>query len=277
MKILVFSATYDEAGNVGGLLNEIVKAVPHADILVVDDASSDGTAAIMRNLQLPQLTIIERPRKMGLGTAHLLAFCYAMHHEYDVLVTLDADGSHQPSSIPLLIGKIEEGNDFAIGSRYCSGGRCDYTGYRLRVSQAANMAARQLLDIPLSEFTTSFRAFRVMRIRELWLPGLRRGGYSFFMALVVDGARHGFRMAEIPIHFLERGYGASKIAKLEIFRGIVNLLRLVFVRRLLTFNSRNGHGLTSCQTCGSPYAWIGRKSFVGNASKGGCVKCGVES
>ncbi|WP_406623086.1 glycosyltransferase [Acidovorax sp. SDU_ACID1] len=276
MRVLVFSATYDEAGNIGGVLNGTVDAVPYADILVVDDASTDGTVAVMRGLQLPQLTIIERPGKMGLGSAHLLAFCHAMHCGYDVLVSLDADGSHQPCAIPLLIEKIREGNDFVIGSRYCAGGRCDYTGYRLHVSQVANRAARRLLGIALSEFTTSFRAFRVTALRRLWLPGLRRGGYSFFMAAVVEGARNDFQMVDVPIHFLRRGYGVSKIAKLEIFRGMATLLQLAVVRRLPVSKSRRGGGLAPCRSCASPYAWIeGMPSGAYARDGGGCVQCGA--
>ncbi|MGE8317177.1 MAG: glycosyltransferase [Comamonas sp.] len=277
MKTLVFSATYNEAGNVRSLLAGIAQAAPHADILIVDDGSKDGTAAAMREMQLPQLTIIERPGKMGLGTAHLLAFRYAMHHAYDVLVTMDADGSHETSSIPHLLGKMDGPHDFAIGSRYAPGGSCDYSGYRLRVSQAANLAARLLLNIRLTEFTTSFRAFKVARLQELPLSRLDMGGYSFFLTTVVECARRGFRMTEIPIHFRERGYGSSKIPPFEIFRGMQNLLRLVFVKAWGRPQSRQQGDMQACAACGTTYSWISRQPDGASANPGVCVRCGVRS
>jgi dolichol-phosphate mannosyltransferase len=274
MKTLVFSATYNEAGNVRGLLEGITAAAPEADILIVDDGSGDGTAAVMREMRLSRLTIVERPGKMGLGTAHLLAYCYAIRHGYDVLVTMDADGSHEPASIPALIDQIEQGHDFAIGSRYVHGGDCDYSGYRLRVSQAANLGARVLLGIRLYEFTTSFRAFKVHTLKRLAFADLMVGGYSFFLTTVVELARRGARMTEVPIHFRERGYGTSKIPPFEIFRGMHNLARLALIKALRPTPTDLEQALHGCVACGCQYAFV--PPMAGQqAHSGMCVQCGA--
>jgi dolichol-phosphate mannosyltransferase len=273
MKILIFFATYNEAGNVGKLLEGILRAAPAADILVVDDSSADGTVEVMTGLGLTNLTILQRRGKLGLGTAHLLAFCYAAHQEYDVLVTMDGDGSHDPSNLPSLLSKMNEGEDFAIGSRYMPGGSCDYSGYRLRVSQAANLAARVLLGIKLSEFTTSYRAFRVSRLKTFAFDKLLVGGYSFFLTTVVEAARRKMRMAEVPIQFRERGYGTSKIPPFEIFRGMMNLLRLTIIKLFTKHKNTNAQVLMRCEKCTTTYSFV---PTHGPARKGAgkCVFCG---
>jgi dolichol-phosphate mannosyltransferase len=166
-KLLVFFATYNEAGNVERLLGKITSVAPEAHILVVDDNSSDGTVEVMQQLHLPQLTIIRRKGKLGLGTAHLLALAYARHHGYDVVATMDGDLSHDPADLPALVSELVKGSDIGVGSRYMPGGSCDYSGYRLYVSRLGNIAARCLLGLKLHEFTTSFRAFRVDALPRL--------------------------------------------------------------------------------------------------------------
>lgn len=270
MKTLIFSATYNEAGNVQALLTGIAAEAPHADILIVDDNSRDGTVEVMRGLEMEKLVIVQRPGKLGLGTAHLFAFCYAAHYGYDVLVTMDADGSHEPSSISELLEKIQRGSDFVIGSRYAPGGACDYFGYRLRVSQAANIAARILLGVRISEFTTSFRAFRVDGLKTLSFPDLLVGGYSFFLTTVVELARRKMRLSEVPIHFRERGYGTSKIPPFEVFRGMANLMRLAAIKHLTRRPSLETQSLHACKNCENPYSFV-----ITHGVSGVCLHCGA--
>lgn len=251
---LIFFATYNEAGNVASMVDRISLVVPHADILVVDDSSKDGTLDILRGLPCPRLTVVVRPGKLGLGTAHLLAWKYAIHHGYEALVTMDGDHSHDPADIPRLLARLHENVDVVIGSRYTEGGACDYTGYRLRVSQAANISARQLLRIPLSEFTTSFRAFRVNALDRIDFDTLMVGGYSFFLTVIVQAHLHGLRLAEVPIHFHERNAGVSKIPPLEVFRGIANLLRLGVVCHLKRPSLDHKNLERACQVCGCAYS-----------------------
>jgi dolichol-phosphate mannosyltransferase len=271
MKTLIFFATYNEAGNVASLLERITQYAPSADIVVVDDNSPDGTAEVIRQLGRDNVTVLLRKGKLGLGTAHLLAFCYAVAHNYDVLVTMDADGSHDPQHLPALLERLGSGRDFVIGSRYMKGGSCDYDGYRLRVSQAANIAARMLLSIKLTEFTTSYRAFLVERLRGLEFKALLVGGYSFFLTTVVEGARRGWSLGEVPIHFRERGYGTSKIPPFEIFRGMANLLRLAGIKLFNGEPATSAFVPAACHACGTGYSAV--KTDNGSV----CMFCGTAS
>ena len=276
MKTLIFFATYNEAGNVTSMIERITQSAPHADILVVDDSSKDGTLDILASLARPNLNVIVRPGKLGLGTAHLLAWKYAIHHDYDVLVTMDGDHSHDPADIPRLIEGLGESTDLVIGSRYAEGGKCDYTGYRLRVSQAANKAARLLLGIKLSEFTTSFRAFRVRRLNDIDFDTLVVGGYSFFLAVIVQAHRHGLKVAERAIHFHERNAGVSKIPPLEIFRGMANLLKLTFITHFTRISPMFNNVSLDCKQCHGQASRISIRSRT--AGKGVkdevCLHCG---
>lgn len=278
MRKLIFFATYNEAGNVPQLVAGIIANAPDADILVVDDNSSDGTVDALKASGAANLRILVRKGKLGLGTAHLLAFCYAIEHGYDVLVTMDGDGSHDPEHLPALLSPMNSGNDFTIGSRYMTGGSCDYSGYRLRISQLANRVARLLLRIRLTEFTTSYRAFRVDTLRTLSFQSLLVGGYSYFLTTVVELARRGARLVEVPIHFRERGYGESKIPPFEIFRGMANLLRLVVIKTVCKMPAVKKHECLTCQSCGTSYSWIAQSHSEQHASEGGtCVYCGATS
>lgn len=269
MKTLIFFATYNEAGNVASLLERIAQYAPSADIVVVDDNSPDGTAEVIRQLGRDNVTVLLRKGKLGLGTAHLLAFCYALAHGYDALVTMDADGSHDPQHLPSLMEQLGTGRDFVIGSRYMKGGACDYDGYRLRVSQAANIGARLLLSIKLTEFTTSYRIFKTDKLRTLDFGALLVGGYSFFLTTVVEAARRGWSLGEVPIHFRERGYGSSKIPPFEIFRGIANLLRLAVVKLVGGKPPALSFSPQACAACGTGY------SLVGAPQNKVCVFCGA--
>jgi dolichol-phosphate mannosyltransferase len=232
VKVLVFTATYNERENIAPLIGEICRIVPMADILVLDDNSPDGTGVFLDEIAdiNPLVKVIHRKAKLGLGTAHSLAMIYAIKHGYDFLVTMDADHSHSPADIPRLISRLcteDDGNaDFVIGSRYMPGGSCDYGGYRKFLSVGGNWLTRAVTGIPMHEFTTSFRAFRVDKLAQSNFGWVENGGYSFFLEVAIRLHRAGLEVAEVPIHFYDRNAGASKIPKLEIFRGIKKLLIL---------------------------------------------------
>jgi dolichol-phosphate mannosyltransferase len=252
VKTLIFSATYNERTNVDLLLEKLFALDPTYEVLIVDDNSPDGTGRHLDVLAAnnPRLHVVHRPAKLGLGTAHQLAMVYAVQHDYDRLVTMDADLSHDPAEIPALLAALDDA-DFVIGSRYAAGGSSDYTGYRRFLSVAANTLARLLLRIPLHEFTTSFRAFRVSMLRSRRCAKLKAQGYSYFMETVHRLHRAGFRMREVPIQFRDRHSGVSKIPRFEILNGIAKLLRLA----------------------GS--AWFGNKEFVAAPEiDGPCYACG---
>jgi len=230
-KTLIFTATYNERENIKLFLDRIWKAYPEFNVLVVDDNSPDGTGALLDEMskECKRLMVVHRPQKLGLGTAHHLAMLFAIRNDYDVLITMDADLSHDPGEIPVLITALEK-SDFVIGSRYMPGGLCNYSGYRLWVSKTANSAARALLGIKLNEFTTSFRAFRVAKLAKVNFLKMHNNGYSFFMESLYRFSQSGFRMVEVPIRFQDRYSGVSKIPKLEIFRGAIKLIHLSLSR-----------------------------------------------
>lgn len=229
---LVFTATYNEADNVENLLNEIISHLPDADILIVDDHSPDGTGPLLDQLAAKnsRIHVVHRPSKLGLGTAHLLAMKYALHHNYEHLITMDADFSHNPKYLAIMKQLLED-NDFVIGSRYAKGGRCDYGLVRTLISRTANTLARYLLGIPTHEATTSYRGFSVDLLRQMDLNSIWSDGYSFFMESIFVVRLATRKLAEFPIHFEDRRAGTSKISKREIFKAIYNIFRL-FYRRL---------------------------------------------
>ena len=218
---------------------------------------------------------------MGLGSAHSLAMLYAMDHGYDCLVTMDADLSHAPSDIPRLLSGIEQGADFVIGSRYMPGGSCDYQGYRKQLSVVGNYFARLLLQIPIHEFTTSYRAFRVDKLRGLDFRWINNYGYSFFLEVVFSLHRAGLAIQEVPIHFYNRNYGSSKIPPLEIVRGMKKL-SLLWLSQLMGSDSNRHQPIDPmiarqrCQACGSAYLY--RSSHASSSSGASesplrCLQC----
>ena len=184
-KVLVFTATFNEKQNISLLIQGILAVVPAADIMVIDDNSPDGTGKYLDELVIrnDRLKVIHRPGKLGLGSAHYMAMLYAIKNKYDILVTMDADLSHDPADIPRLISKLE-GVNFVIGSRYALGGSCDYLGYRKHLSVVGNWVARILTGIPLHEFTTSFRVFDIHALSRMKFNWIGNFGYSFFLETV---------------------------------------------------------------------------------------------
>jgi glycosyltransferase involved in cell wall biosynthesis/2-polyprenyl-3-methyl-5-hydroxy-6-metoxy-1,4-benzoquinol methylase len=226
-KILVFLPTYNEADNVVSLVTEIFNFSPNVNVLFVDDASTDGTGEVITTLirKNPRISLIQRPGKFGLGSAHKLAMKYAVAKNYDFLITMDSDFSHHPKYLPQLIDYLSD-NEFVIGSRYMQGGSCDLTIFRKLLSRGANFLARWMLHIPLYETTTAYRGFSVNLLRRINLDRIRSDGYSFFVESLFYVNATAKKLAEFPIHFGVRRAGVSKIAKIEVIKGISNLVRL---------------------------------------------------
>jgi dolichol-phosphate mannosyltransferase len=252
---LIFTPTYNERHNAGPLLDALLTLEPCCDVLVVDDSSTDGTTALLleRAAVEPRLRVVVRPGKLGIGSAHKLAWLYARRHHYSRIVTLDADFSHNPADIPRLLATLDGGAEVALGSRYMPGGGLDYRGWRLFLSRNANVLARRLLRLPITEYTTSLRAARLDRVPEGLVEAIENDSYGFFLSCAVGFVRAGLKVVEIPIHFRDRDHGASKIPRLEIIRGAVNLMQLVlqtsrpfFVRKLQPADD-------TCTGCGQPY------------------------
>jgi dolichol-phosphate mannosyltransferase len=228
-KTLIFTATYNEFPNIKTLLNKINNLKINLDILIVDDNSNDGTLPflIKYSKKNKNLKLIKRGKKLGLDTAHKIGFRYAKRRGYNYLLTLDADLSHEPKEIKKFINLLDN-NSFIIGSRYIKGGKCDLKGFRFLISFFGNYFIKFFLNINCNEFTTSYRAFNIDKLKRLNMNKIKSKGYSFFMEAIFLINFLNIKIIEIPIHFKLRHSGHSKISKIEIFRTLINLLRLKF-------------------------------------------------
>ena len=228
-KTLIFSATYNEAENINEFLDLIEKLKLEADILIIDDNSPDKTWKKIEECKKNRKNIhlVVRNKKEGLDTAHKFAFEYSIKNNYDFLITLDADLSHDPKVIPDLLDELKT-NAFVIGSRYISGGKCDMEGLRFFLSYFGNKFIKFIFNINCSEFTTSYRGFNLKKLKNFSLSEVSSRGYSFFMETVYLINNKGFFIKQIPIYFKDRKKGKSKIPKIEMFRTLINIFKLKF-------------------------------------------------
>lgn len=228
-KTLIFTATYNEKENIQILIERIINLKINTDILVIDDNSPDQTGKLLKDLQktMPNLKVIIREKKLGLDTAHKIAFKYSKENNYQKLITLDADLSHDPIEIPKIIDLLDT-NSFVIGSRYMDGGKCEMSFLRLILSIIGNKIIKYSLKIKSNEFTTSFRGFNLIKLTNFNLDMVNSKGYSFFMETIFILNKLGYNIYEIPIQFKNRTQGKSKIAKLEVLRTLKNLLIICF-------------------------------------------------
>ena len=228
-RLLVCIPTYNEAGNIGALVDQVHQALPDADILVVDDGSPDGTGDLVRERMLkdPRLTVMSRPGKLGLGTAYMAGFAYGLQHEYSCVTTMDADFSHPPDRLPALVMAVDGGAHLAVGSRYVPGGGIRGWGIGRRLlSASANLVARQLLRLRTHDCTGGFRCYGLRRLQFIVTQPLRSSGYSALIELLTRCERAGLSIVEVPIIFTDRVRGQSKISRQEIFRAMATVLRL---------------------------------------------------
>jgi dolichol-phosphate mannosyltransferase len=211
--ILVALPTYNEIDNLPTLVAEIRRYLPTANVLVVDDNSPDGTGRWCdeQACDKPWFFVIHRTGKLGLGSATWTAMQYAIERGYDVLVTLDADWSHPPAVLPMLVAAVGDA-DVAIGSRYCPGGRIEgWTWSRRAISRAMNRATRWTLGLPVCDSSGACRAYRVEALRTMDFSQLTATGYAYLEEILWHLARRGARFAEVPITFANRRSGVSKI------------------------------------------------------------------
>lgn len=227
-KILIFSATYNEAENISLFLDKLISINQFFDILIIDDNSPDKTWSIIEKYvsnTSKKIELIKRPKKEGLDTAHKLGFNYAKKNNYDLLITLDADLSHDPMIIPEFIKHLEI-NSFVIGSRYMPGGRNEMNFLRYIISFFGNKLIKYVLKIKLDEFTTSYRGFNLNTLKDFDINEVSLESYSFFLGTINLLKKTNNKITQIPITFKERIKGKSKWPKLEIIRTLKNLLLL---------------------------------------------------
>jgi Glycosyltransferases involved in cell wall biogenesis len=214
MKTLVVVPTYNESENIQALVPAIVARNLGVDILVVDDNSPDGTGNIVREMQKthPNLHLLSRPGKQGLGKAYIAGFRWAIDHGYEGIVEMDADFSHRPEDLGPLIETMKQ-NDFAVGSRYVPGGRTVNWGLiRKIISRGGGIYSRLILGFPLNDWTGGFNAWKKETLDKIDLSSVQSNGYSFQIELKYKALKKGCKGAESPIVFEDRRVGQSKMS-----------------------------------------------------------------
>jgi dolichol-phosphate mannosyltransferase len=232
-KLLVSLATYNEAGNLRPLVETIRQFAPSSSILVIDDNSPDGTGRIADEIRenLRNVHVLHRPGKLGLGTATLAAIRFAIDHQFDYLLNLDADFSHPPRFIPDLLKGMAD-HDVMIGSRYVPGGGVE-GGFNLKrklMSSGINIYARLMLDLTSKDNSGAFRCYRVSKLAEIDLDQVRSRGYSFQEEILYWCKSVGSRIGETPILFENRRAGTSKINMREAVSALGIILQLGVAR-----------------------------------------------
>lgn len=229
MNSLVIIPTYNEKENIRTVI-ERLRALPvKVDILIIDDNSPDGTADIIRDIQTkdPHLFMLNRPGKLGLGTAYLTGFRWALTRDYEFILEMDADLSHNPDDVPKLIKECEKGADLVIGSRYCNGVNViNWPIKRLILSYGANKYTRIVTRMPIKDATAGFKCYRREVLAGINLDRVKSSGYSFQIEMHFRAWSQGFKIKEIPIIFVERSEGRSKMSKNIVWEAVFMVWKL---------------------------------------------------
>lgn len=228
MRTLVIIPTYNERENIVPLLGEILQLSADYEILVVDDASPDKTSAVILEKfpGNPRVHLLQRPKKLGLGTAYAAGFRYALEQEYTSCITMDADLSHNPKHIPEL-SHAQGSADLVIGSRYIPGGKTvNWSIFRKVISRSANLLAHKFLAMKSADCTSGFRLYPVDTLKKLDFESIEAEGYSYLIEILYRASAFHLKIAEVPITFIERREGKSKISRKEIFKAMRTILRL---------------------------------------------------
>jgi dolichol-phosphate mannosyltransferase len=226
-RTLVVTPTYDEAGSLASTIASIFSVAPEVHVLVVDDASPDGTGAIADGLAAAddRVTVLHRPGKQGLGRAYVAGFRVALDRGYDAIVEMDADGSHPASALPSLLAALDDpAVGLAIGSRYVpGGGLADWAAGRRLLSRAGNAYARVLLRLGVRDVTAGYRAYRAEVLRDLPLDDIDSRGYCFQIDMTLRTLDAGWRIVEHPIEFRERTAGRSKMSRAIVIEAMLRV------------------------------------------------------
>jgi dolichol-phosphate mannosyltransferase len=212
-RVVMVVPTYNERDNLEWIVGRVRRSVPTADVLVVDDASPDGTGDLADRMAAedPQVSVVHRAEKAGLGAAYLEGFQVALARGYDVIGEMDADGSHQPEQLCDLLAALPHA-DLVIGSRWVAGGSVvNWPVSRTVLSVGGNLYARMLLGIPVRDVTAGYRLFRRTTLETIDLESVESAGYIFQTELAFRTLRAGLRVVEVPIRFVERVRGESKM------------------------------------------------------------------
>jgi dolichol-phosphate mannosyltransferase len=239
--------TYNERQNLEIMATRVREATPDADLLVVDDNSPDGTGDLADKLAEADshVYVMHRTQKAGLGRAYVAGFSWALEREYDVICEMDADGSHRPEDLPKLLAALGgggggDGADAVIGSRYVPGGTVvNWPVSRKILSSGANIYTRVMLGVSIKDATGGFRAYKSQTLRKLDLDNIESAGYCFQIDMTLRVLQAGLKLAEVPITFVERERGASKMSRSVILESFIRVARWGITARL------HGHSAAS--------------------------------
>jgi len=223
MRPLVVIPTYNESENIERMLGRIHECLPSAGVLVVDDGSPDGTAAIVKRVaaERDDVSLLERAGKSGLGSAYRAGFAWGLERGYDAFIEIDADFSHDPAALPTLVAPLEEGYDVAIGSRYIEGGSIpNWAWHRHLLSRGGNIYASTMLGLGVADSTAGYRCYSAGILRRLDLERVRAEGYGFQIEMTYRAKQHGARVIEVPISFVDRTAGESKMSSFIVIEAL---------------------------------------------------------
>jgi dolichol-phosphate mannosyltransferase len=227
-RTLVVIPTYNEAENIPRIVPRVLEQGEGVEVLVVDDGSPDGTGRLVREMMKtePRIHLIERAGKLGLGTAYVAGFKYAIASGVDFVFEMDADFSHNPREIPRFLEQIAD-HDLVIGSRYANGVRVlNWPIQRLLLSYCANVYTRLITGLPLTDATGGFKCFRRRVLEAIDLDRIKSNGYAFQIEMSYKAWKKGFRLTETPIVFLDRRVGSSKMSRSIIYEAVFMLWSL---------------------------------------------------
>ncbi len=228
-RTLIVTPTYNEKDNLEHFVTSVLRVVPEVDVLIVDDNSPDGTGAIADRLAAanPRVRVMHRAGKLGLGTAYVQAFEQGLGEGYELFFEMDADMSHDPLHLPAFFEAFAQGADLVIGSRNIPGGGVIGWGAGRHVlSKGGSLYSRTILGLPIRDLTSGYKAFRADVLRSIDLGTLRSEGYSFQIETTYRAVQKGFRVAEVPITFVDRKAGASKMSRKIFLEAIVMVWKL---------------------------------------------------
>ncbi len=232
-KTLIIVPTFNELDNITKLIPDLLSRTANPDILIVDDNSPDGTAEFIQQLAVSndRIHLIKREKKMGLGTAYIEGFKFALKNNYDFIFEMDADYSHDPKEIPNFLNAIQQ-NDLVLGSRYSNGVNVvNWPMRRLLLSYFANIYTRIITGLPVKDATGGFKCFRRKVLETINLDRVKSNGYAFQIEMTYKAFKKGFRIKEIPIIFIDRMKGKSKMSK----RIVREAITMVWKLRLRSF------------------------------------------
>lgn len=228
-RCLVVTPTYNERENLPGFTASLFAAAPHVDLLIVDDASPDQTGVLANEMaeRDSRVSVLHRAGKLGLGTAYLDGFRRGLALGYDCLIEMDADLSHDPRHLPAMVGAFASGADVVVGSRNVAGGRVEGWGLgRHIMSKGGSLYSRILLGVPVRDLTTGYKLWSRRALEAVDLDSVSSNGYSFQIEMTFRALRRGLRVVEVPIVFVDRRVGSSKMSRNIFLEAVFKVARL---------------------------------------------------